>query len=169
MADEVGSLAVFVVVGAGSVHGAGNSEALHVYREKLLFHSPNRVHGARMKKSETVREFLQMAATGRAREAFDRFVAPEFRHHNAWFAGDGASLMKAMDENAAQHPDKELTIHLLIEDGDQVATYSHVRHTRDGNGAAVVHIFRFDGEKIVELWDVGQEVPADSPNRNGMF
>ena len=26
-----------------------------------------------------------------------------------------------------------------------------------------------EGDRIAELWDVGQEVPADSPNRNGMF
>jgi predicted SnoaL-like aldol condensation-catalyzing enzyme len=32
-----------------------------------------------------------------------------------------------------------------------------------------VHIFRFRGDKIVELWDLGQEVPESSPNENGMF
>jgi len=25
------------------------------------------------------------------------------------------------------------------------------------------------GDKILELWDLGQPVPADSPNRDGMF
>jgi predicted SnoaL-like aldol condensation-catalyzing enzyme len=39
----------------------------------------------------------------------------------------------------------------------------------DGKEHAVVHIVRFDGEKIAEMWDVGQAVPADSPNENGMF
>ena len=114
-------------------------------------------------------DFLKLAASGRAREAFERYVAADFRHHNAWFPGDGPSLMKAMDENAAQHPDKELTIHRVVESGDQVATFSHVRHTRTEPGAAVVHFFRFEGDRIAELWDVGQEVPADSPNTNGMF
>lgn len=36
-------------------------------------------------------------------------------------------------------------------------------------GAAVVHIFSFHEGKIVEMWDVGQPVPEDSPNENGMF
>ena len=36
-------------------------------------------------------------------------------------------------------------------------------------GFAVVHIFRFDGDRIVELWDLAQEVPDHSPNANGMF
>jgi predicted SnoaL-like aldol condensation-catalyzing enzyme len=124
---------------------------------------PSRSHG------EIATEFLQLASSGRAREAFERHVTPGFRHHNAWFAGDGPSLMRAMDENAARNPDKELTIHRIVEGGDQVATFSHVRHKKGERGAAVVHFFRFEGDRIAELWDVGQEVPADSPNRNGMF
>jgi len=50
-----------------------------------------------------------------------------------------------------------------------VATLAHVRHKKGEPGAAVVHVFRFEGDRIAELWDVGQEVPADSPNQNGMF
>ena len=114
-------------------------------------------------------DFLKLAASGKARQAFERYVTSGFVHHNAWFPGDGASLMKAMDENAKQNPDKELTVHQVVEKGDQVATLSHVRHTRDEPGAAVVHFFRFEGDRIAELWDVGQDVPADSPNKNGMF
>jgi len=50
-----------------------------------------------------------------------------------------------------------------------VATYSRVQHKPAKPGIAVVHIFRFENSKIVELWDVGQEIPQDSPNENGMF
>ena len=35
--------------------------------------------------------------------------------------------------------------------------------------AAVVHFFRFEKGRIAEMWDVGQEIPSDSPNENGMF
>ena len=118
---------------------------------------------------EAATDFLKLAASGRAREAFERYVAPNFRHHNAHFPGDGPSLMKAMDENAAQNPDKALTIHRVVADGNDVATYSEVHHRKGDRGAAVVHMFRFENDRIVELWDVGQEVPADSPNKNGMF
>jgi predicted SnoaL-like aldol condensation-catalyzing enzyme len=34
---------------------------------------------------------------------------------------------------------------------------------------AVVHIFRFSGDKIVELWDLGQPIEKNSPNENGLF
>jgi len=118
---------------------------------------------------EAATDFLKLAASGRASEAFALYTAPDFKHHNAHFPGDATSLMKAMDENALQNPDKELTIHRVVADGDQVATFSHVRHNRTEKGAAVVHFFRFENGRIAELWDVGQAVPPDSPNKYGMF
>jgi predicted SnoaL-like aldol condensation-catalyzing enzyme len=33
----------------------------------------------------------------------------------------------------------------------------------------VIHIFRFEHDRIAELWDVGQPISKDSPNENGMF
>lgn len=114
-------------------------------------------------------EFLQLVATGQVREAYRRHVATGFRHHNAWFAGDADSLMQAMEENATRNPDKRLTIHRVLEDGDLVAVHSHVRQNPQDRGGAVVHIFRFEGERIVEMWDIGQAVPEHSPNENGMF
>lgn len=41
--------------------------------------------------------------------------------------------------------------------------------TRSGQHACRTHIFRFQGDRIVELWDVWQEIPKDSANEHGMF
>jgi predicted SnoaL-like aldol condensation-catalyzing enzyme len=113
--------------------------------------------------------FLKLAARGRAREAGERYVAPSFRHHNPYFEGTAEALLSAIDEDARKHPDKQLDIRLALEDGDRVAVMSHVRQKPDDRGAAVVHVFRFEGERIVELWDVGQDVPQESVNEHGMF
>ncbi len=77
--------------------------------------------------------------------------------------------MAAMEENAAKNPDKVLEIQRALQDGDLVAVHSRVRQKPGDLGGAVVHIFRFQGNLIVELWDIGQEVPKDSPNEYGMF
>src|SRR5262249_14927574 len=37
--------------------------------------------------------FLRMAAEGRVREAYERYIAPTFRHHNVYFKGDRESLL----------------------------------------------------------------------------
>ena len=122
-----------------------------------------------MTRKEIAVTFLENAAAGTLDDVVARYVAPGFRHHNPWFAADGPSLWKAMKENAARNPAKKLTVHNALEDRDLVAVHSHVRHNAQERGYALVHIFRFEGEKIVELWDIAMEVPAESPNTVGMF
>lgn len=120
-------------------------------------------------RKETAVTFLRMAASGGAQEAFERFAAPRFVHHNPHFADDAGSLAAAMDENAGQNPDKELTVLRTIAEGDLVAVHSVVHHKKGDRGFGLVHIFRFEADRIAELWDLAQEVPAESPNRSGMF
>jgi len=118
---------------------------------------------------EAAVEFLTLVATGKVREAYDRHVAPGFRHHNPYFRGDAASLMEGMQANATENPDKELVVQRAIQEGDEVAVFSRVT-LRPGDPAfALVHIFRFEGPLIVEAWDIGQAVPPDCVNENGMF
>jgi predicted SnoaL-like aldol condensation-catalyzing enzyme len=114
-------------------------------------------------------DFLQMVCANRVDEAYATLVAPGFRHHNPWFRGDAESLRKGMAENMAQFPQKTITLHRTLEDGDLVAVHSHVRHTPDERGYGLVHIFRMEGDRIAELWDIAQEVPAEAVNENGMF
>ena len=113
--------------------------------------------------------FLQLAAIGRVREAYDQFVDAGFRHHNPYFEGGADALMKGMEENARQNPDKRLDVLRSLEDGDLVAVHSRVRHKPGDLGVVVVHIFRFAGDRIVELWDLGQEIPRESVNAHGML
>ena len=114
-------------------------------------------------------DFLMLASKGKAKEAFNRYVGKNFRHHNIYFKGDAESLMTAMEDNAKKNPEKILYIKRIIHEGDLVATHSHVRQKPADPGAGVVHIFRFENDKIVELWDLGQPVPLETVNENGMF
>lgn len=113
--------------------------------------------------------FLRLTASGQVCEAYSSYVGPGFRHHNAYFRGDADSLMLAMEESAAANPQKSLEVKRTIEEGDTVMVYSLVKQRPEDLGAAVVHIFRFQDGRIVELWDVGQPIPENSPNENGVF
>ena len=113
--------------------------------------------------------FLRMCARGEVRDAYDRYVSQDFVHHNAWFAGDRESLLRAMEESAAKEPNKSFEVRQVIDGGDKVAVLSHLKRADAGLGYAVVHIARIVDGKIVELWDLGQEIPKDSPNELGMF
>ena len=113
--------------------------------------------------------FLKMAASGKVQEAYSKFVGEGFRHHNPFFEGSAESLQAGMQANALQNPDKVLDVKRVIADGELVAVHSHVQQKPGERGAAVVHIFRFENGRILELWDLGQPLPDESPNQFGMF
>lgn len=74
-----------------------------------------------------------------------------------------------MAEAAAKFPDTTLEVQHIFEEGELVAVHSRVQPGPDEPEISVVHIFRFEGDRIVELWDVGHQQPKDSPNEYGMF
>lgn len=119
--------------------------------------------------AEIAAEFLTLCASGRVREAYDRHVAGAFVHHNVHFPGDRESLLSAMEQSASAEPNKSFVVQQVIASGDRVAVHSHLTRVQAGQEYSVVHILRFDDGKIVELWDVAQEIPAGSPNELGAF
>jgi len=119
-------------------------------------------------KRDMAASFLRLASSGHVREAFVLFVHPQFRHHNAYFKGDRESLFRGMEENARDFPDKTYETLRVLEDGDLVAVHGKVRLSPDSLWS-VIHIFRFEGDKIIESWEASQEVLKDSPNDNGVF
>ena len=114
-------------------------------------------------------DFLTQAAAGNVRDAYARHVAPGFIHHNAYFPGDRESLLVAMEQSAASEPNKSFSVKQVVAGGDRVAVLSHLQRAQTGQEYAVVHILRFEDSKIAEMWDLGQEIPKDSPNALGMF
>ncbi len=122
-----------------------------------------------MTKKEIAQDFLKLASKGQSRKAFELYVADNFKHHNVNFKGDGNTLMIAMEENAKKYPDLISEIKRVLEDGNFVAVHSHVRATPNDLGLSLMHIFQFDNDKIVELWDFGQAIPENMINENGMF
>ena len=114
-------------------------------------------------------DFLMLASKGNSQEAFTIYVSKNFKHHNTYFMGDVESLMIAMEDNAMKNPNKVFDIKRSLQDGDLVATHSYIRQKPGDAGAAVVHIFRFENDKIAELWDLGQAVALETVNENGMF
>lgn len=122
-----------------------------------------------MTKKEIVENFLKLAASGHPHEAFRLYVGKNFKHHNIHFKGDAQTLMLAMEESARTNPNKIFKIHHIIADHDLVAVHSHLKQNSSDLGFVVVHIFKFESDKIVELWDLGQPIPGDMINENGMF
>ena len=120
-----------------------------------------------MSHQETAKKFLQICALESPKKAFEMFVNPNFIHHNQYFPGDRDSLMNAMMESDKEMPNRQFNMKHVFETGDKVAVHSQV--IKDNMEIAVVHIMRFENGKISEMWDVGQVLDKNSPNKNGMF
>jgi predicted SnoaL-like aldol condensation-catalyzing enzyme len=121
-----------------------------------------------MSKKEIAESFLKLASSGKVREAYAKHVHPQFRHHNAYFKGDRQSLLAGMEENAKQFPGKTYETLRALEDGDLVAIHGRVAFAPDSQWS-VIHIFRFEGDLIIEEWEASQEEFQESPNENGIF
>ena len=120
-----------------------------------------------MNLKEKAISFLQLAGTGKVTEAYDKFVAIDFIHHNPYFKGDRESLKLAMEEAHISSPNKSIEIKLVTQENDTVITHSQI--IKEGMTLAAVHIFSFTDEKISEFWDVVQLSEENSPNENGPF
>jgi predicted SnoaL-like aldol condensation-catalyzing enzyme len=123
-----------------------------------------------MGRKESAATFLKMAGSGKTEDAYAKFISASFIHHNQYFRGDRESLKLAMAEVHEKSPNKLIDVKQVFEDGDFVITHSLVvRRNPSDQDIAVVHIFKFEGDKVVELWDLGQLLSKDSPNENGAF
>jgi predicted SnoaL-like aldol condensation-catalyzing enzyme len=123
---------------------------------------------AQIRKNTAV-EFLQLVVAGRIDEGYQRYVDMQGKHHNPFFPAGFPALKQAMIESHAQFPNKQYTVRNVLGDGDLVAVHAHIVLSPGEKDMAVVHLFRFQGDKIVEMWDVGQAISPDSPNADGTF
>ena len=117
-----------------------------------------------------VREWHALAINQRKpEEAVARYLGPNYRQHNPG-AADGAEPFIGFVKRFAQtYPDFRMEPKRIIAEGNYVVLHSHLILRPGDRGRAVVDIFRLENGKIVEHWDVVQEVPETSANNNTMF
>ncbi len=113
--------------------------------------------------------FLKSVIAGDINEAYDKYVDMNGKHHNVYTPAGFSHLQKGMREADDQTPDMTYELKNIIGDGDLVAVHGHLTMGKGGAGMATVHILRFKNGKIVELWDVAQDIPGDSVNTDGAF
>lgn len=101
--------------------------------------------------------------------AIDRDIGPIYIQHNP-MAADGRETIKALFGPYFQgHPGYRATIVRHAAEGNLVFLHVHAQESEQDRGRAVVDIFRVDGGKIVEHWDVAQTVPEKTASGHPMF
>lgn len=115
-------------------------------------------------------DFLQTSFNeGEPEKAVKEYVGDKYIQHNPQ-VGDGADAFIGFVQSfRGQFPEMHLEVKRTITQDDMVVTHSHLVLKPGGPGVAVADFFRFQGDKLVEHWDVIQNIPDDAANSNSMF
>jgi predicted SnoaL-like aldol condensation-catalyzing enzyme len=105
----------------------------------------------------------------RPEEAVAKHLGPNYRQHNPGAADGPEPFIKFVKWFAQTYPESRMEVKRVIAEGDYVVLHSHLIREPGDRGMAVVDIFRLEHGKIVEHWDVVQEVPETPANSNTMF
>ena len=115
---------------------------------------------------------LEFYDAGLNRKDFDaavKFIGPRYIQHNPT-APDGPEGLKAfLGFLREKFPDSHSEIKRSFAEGDYVILHVHSVREKGSRGRAIVDIFKMEDGKIVEHWDVVQDIPEKAANGNGMF
>nr|WP_237172119.1 nuclear transport factor 2 family protein [Pandoraea norimbergensis] len=118
---------------------------------------------------QAVLAFYEAGLNRKDFEAARQYLGTQYIQHNPNAADGVEGFGKFLDFLRKNQPDSHSDIVRAFADGDYVIL--HVRKVPHPGDApiAIVDIFRLDKGKIVEHWDVSQQVPAKTVSGNPMF
>ncbi len=118
---------------------------------------------------KAVVEFYDLAINQKNFDAAAKFIGPRYVQHNPNAADGPEGLQKFLAFLREKFPDYHSDIKRVFADGDYVILHVHNVPTPGARGNAIVDIFKLENGKVVEHWDVRQEIPEKSANSNTMF
>lgn len=100
--------------------------------------------------------------------AVDEYIVSDYIQHNPTVADGAEAFKEAAKKWFAGQPKTKIDVQHIGADGDFV--FIHLKNKNpDGSLKSTMDIFRIENNKIVEHWDVNQDVPANAANDHPMF
>ena len=118
---------------------------------------------------KNVVEFYNKALNDKDFAAASKYLGSRYTQHNP-VAADGPEGLKGFIQFLRdKFPNSRSEIKRVFADGDYVIVHVHAIREPGTRGRAIIDIFRLENGKVVEHWDVAQDVPEKAANSNGMF
>ncbi|MDO3666449.1 nuclear transport factor 2 family protein [Acinetobacter higginsii] len=99
----------------------------------------------------------------------DRYIGDQYIQHNPNVPDGKAPFVNFFSQKFSNTPQAKNVIKKAIAEGDLVVLHVHSTENDSDRGRAIIDIFRVENGKIVEHWDVIQNIPEKSQNSNTMF
>lgn len=113
--------------------------------------------------------FYEAAINDKDFEKASQFLGDVYIQHNP-LAADGPEGLRTFLEFARENMSEfRIDIKRVLVDGEYVMVHVHAKRNAGDRGSSVMDIFRVENGKVVEHWDVLQEIPEQAMNDNGMF
>jgi predicted SnoaL-like aldol condensation-catalyzing enzyme len=120
-------------------------------------------------------EYFELVSAGNFKEGL-HFFSADCKTHNPFVSGSIENLVDAMiaasKDLGEQNKEPKFAVKHILADGNLVAVHTEFLNSKSEpseGGLRQVHLFRFEGDKIVEYWDITQQVLSDMPNARGAF
>jgi predicted SnoaL-like aldol condensation-catalyzing enzyme len=118
---------------------------------------------------EAVVAFYEAALNAKDFDAASRYLGPSYTQHNPR-AADGVQGFRNFVAYLKEHaPHSHSEIKRVFADGDFVILHVPKTSGPGDRGVAIVDILRLEHGRIVEHWDVTQEIPERTASGNPMF
>jgi|SRR5574344_228451 predicted SnoaL-like aldol condensation-catalyzing enzyme len=98
-----------------------------------------------------------------------KVMADDYIQHNPLVPNGKAPFVSFFKGFFANNPNAKSKIVRTAADGDLVWLHIHATNGENDRGQAIIDVFRVKDGKIVEHWDVIQDVPEKAANHNTMF
>jgi predicted SnoaL-like aldol condensation-catalyzing enzyme len=116
-----------------------------------------------------VTDYYETAFNGSPEKAVADHFGDRYIQHNPQAQNGPEAFIGFVHWLRGEFPELQLDIKRVIAEGDLVVTHSHLTLVPGEPGRALADFFRLENGKVVEHWDVIQDIPTESANDNGMF
>ena len=134
----------------------------------LLFSGPAFAADLEANKKIVV-DFYEKALNQKDFDAAAKYFGPRYTQHNPGAPDGPEGFKRLVTLLKEKFPNSHNEIKRVIAEGDLVVLHVHSVREPGQRGRAIVDIFKVENGKIVEHWDVVQDVPEKSANDNTMF